>query len=357
MITKIQISPKIGVFHVEVSLNSWELPGGKIFLSSKHLISEFYVDERESLVLPKTQDDLYVYNLPNAHKYRFSYQIFIEPNTDWLMIEDNGAYLPFLGEDNPPMRRTEIILPRDLVALSNHKMDKVQQRQGLLRFIFEGQNAGLFSIAPYYGDKIFSGNFYYLDKATNTELLNRFLRQAWDYMYKNYGEVSYQGFLNYAVLPQGYEAFSLDKVIFFPWPEESGLRAYEELIKLYLALGWRVEGQEDLLVGLRQFFLSEIASGIYSEKELAELKSEYSDHLERIKDKPLSGLVARDLSLGIWKFLEEIKGFLGSQAFYPILKLIMARSHNNELDLDLLLKSFSDLAWKEGIEDFLDKMR
>lgn len=357
MITQIQISPKIGVFHVEVSLSSWELPGGKIFLSSKHLISEFYVDEKESLVLPKTQDNLYVYNLPKGHKYKFSYQVFIEPNTDWLFIEDNGAYLPFLGDDVPPMRRTEIILPRDLVALSNHKMDKVQQKHGLLHFTFEGQGPGIFSIASYYGDKIFSGNIYYLDKSTNTELLNRFLRQAWDYMYNNYGEVSYKGSLDYVVLPDGYEAFSLDKVIFFPWPKEAGLRAYEELIKLYLALGWRVEGQEDVLVGLRLFFLSEIASDIYSEKELDELRSYYDVHLERIKNRPLSGLVARDLSLGLWKFLEEIKEFLGAQAFYPIMKLIMSSSHNNELDLDRLLKSFSDLAWKEGVEEFIDKVR
>lgn len=354
MITKIQISPKVGAFHVEVTMNSWELPGRKIYLNSRSLISEFYVDGKESLVLPKSQGDLYVYNLPKGHRYSFSYLVYIEPGSDWFYIEDDGFYLPFLGEDQPPSRRTEITLPNNLIALSNHQMERFQQKPGLLRFIFEGQQAPIFSIAPYLADRIFSGNFYFLKEDSNPELLDRFLRQSWDYMYKNYGDGNFKGSLDYVVLPDEHEAFVIDQTVFFPWSSQGSLRAFEEVVEFYLDLGWRGQGDEAILDGFRKFFLHEIALDIYSSRELDLFQAQQAPDLRRIEGRTLSELVARDLTLGSWRFLEEIRAFLGPDVFYPILKVIIKDSQEKPLSLQVLKESFSSLAWQEGVGDFLD---
>lgn len=355
MITKIQISPRVGVFHVKISLNSWEVPEGKLYLNSQVLITDFLVDDSERLVLPRREGKLYCYQLPSGHRCSFSYQLQLEPGKNFFFIEDDGSYLPHFGQDNPPRRETQITLPEDLIALSDHKLDKIQRRRGLLRFFFEGEGGGVFVLGGYYGERIFSGELYFLNRALNSELLNRYLREAWDYMYKNYGDKSLEGQINYICLPEGLEAFTRKNSIFFHWPDKEKPRAFEELVESYLALSWSLDSEDYLVQGLLHFFLAEIAKNFYSKEELEDFYREGIEAFRRLEKRPLKELVARDLSLGFWFFLEELRDFLGGEVFYPIMKLILQAMRIRTLGFEELIKTFSELSWKEGTREFLEK--
>lgn len=354
MITKIQISPSVGVFHVNVTLNSWEIPAGQVYLNSRVLISDFLVDDRERLVLPRREGELYLYQLPPGHSYSFSYQIYLEASSDLLFIEDDGSYLPSFGQDSPSMRKTQITLPEDLVVLSSHRMERMQRRKGLLRFFFEGEEGGFFSIAPYYGDRIFSGELYHLKRDINREILNRFLKNAWDYMYKNYGDIISKGPISYIGLDGDRKPFARERLIFFGWPEREKPRDFEEVVLSYLALGWQLDKNEPLDKGLLMFFLGELVEDFYSREELEGFYKQHGLEEKRVISRPLESLVARELSLGFWILLRDLKDFLSGEVFYPIMKLILGDLDRKPLSLEALVEAFSDLSWKEDTRSFLE---
>lgn len=357
MITKIQMSPNLGTFHVEVTINSWEIPGRKILLNSQCFITEFLVDDKENFLLPKKEASMDSYHLPTGHRYKISYQLYVNPRRPWLFIRDDGTYLPLFGEDAPPLRHTEIILPEDLVVLSSHELEKVQRRQGFLRFLFKGEDGPTFSIAPYHADRIFSGEIYLLDDKPDVELLSLVLRRAGEFMRKHCGESSFTGDLRYVSLPEGEKPFQLKGSFFFPWPKKTSLRGFEEVLKAYLKLGWTVpayEAEEFFGDGFVLFYTSKIIKNIYSPQEIESFNEDHKEGRDRVKAKSLNKLKGRDLSLGGWMLLEDLEAFLGPDIFYPVIKVFLEKHQQKPADLEYLLECFTSLSWKEKTKEFLE---
>lgn len=356
MITKIQMSPNLGAFHVEVSINSWEIPGRELLLNPQCFITNFLVDDGEGFLMPRKGSSLDMYNLPPGHRYNFNYQLYIDPQRPWLFIRDDGSFLPLFGEDIPPIRYTEVIIPEDFVVISTHELEKVQHKKGLLRFIFRGENGPVFSIARYYVDRIFSGEIYLLKKEPEVELLSLVLRRAWDYMRNLCGDGAFPGPLRYVVLPQGETAFELDGSFFFPWPNKGSLRGFEDILRVYLRLGWTVgayEAEEFFNEGFVLFFTSKIIKNIYSPGEIEGFNDDYKQGRDRVRGKSLKELKGRDLSLGGWMLLEELEEFLQPEIFYPVMKLFLNKHREKPTDLEHFFECFVGLSWKEGTKEFL----
>lgn len=356
MITKIQMSPKLSAFHVEVSVNSWEIPGRELLLCPQCFVTQFLVDDRECSFMPRKGSSLDVYTLPPGHRYKFSYQRYIDPQEPWLFIKDDGIFLPLFGGDVPPIRYTEVTIPDDFVVISTHELEKVQHKQGLLRFVFRGENGPVFSIARYYVDRIFSGEIYLLNQEPHVELLSLVLRRAWDYMRNLCGEGAFAGPLRYVILPQGEKPFQLDGSFFFPWPEKGNLRGFEEVLKAYLRLGWTVnsyEAEEFFREGFVLFFTSKIIQNLYSPQEIESFNQDYIEGRDRVEKKSLKELQGRDLSLGGWMLLEDLEDFLKAEIFYPVMKLFLNKHRQRPADIEYFLESFAGLSWKEGTREFL----
>lgn len=356
MITKIQMSPNLGAFHARISINSWEIPGRKLFIHPQCLITQFLVDDKDGFFMPKKGAPLDLYHLPAGHRYELCYQISIDPKIQWFFIRDDGKYLPVFGEDRPPLRYTEIILPEDFVALSTHELEKVQHKEGLLRFVFRGEDGPVISIARYYVERIFSGEIYLLDEKTDVELLSRVLRRAWEAMRSLYGDGAFSGPLRYAVLTPGEEAFQLDNTFFFPWPEKGSLRGFEGILRAYLSAGWAVladEAQSFFHEGFLLFYLSKMINHLYSPRELESFHKEFKPLREALTGKSLQELTGRDLSIGGWMLLEDLEAFLNPEIFYPVMKLFIHKHRETPADLDAFLSCFEGLSWKEGTREFL----
>lgn len=357
MITKIQMSPKIGAFHVEMSINSWEIPGRELLLCPQCFITKFIVDDWESSLMPRKENSLDIYSLPPGHRYKFSFQRYIDPQQDWLFIKDDGSFLPLFGGDIPPIRYTEITIPDDFVVISTHELEKVQHKQGLLRFTFRGENGPIFSIARYYVDRIFSGEIYLLDKEPDVELLSLVLRRAWDYMRSLCGDGAFAGPLRYIVLPQEEEPFQLEGSFFFPWPSKGSLRGFEDVLRAYLRLGWTVEAyeaQEFFNEGFVLFFTSKIIKNLYSPQEIQSFNKDYEEGREGVRKKSLSELKGRDLSLGGWMLLEDLEAFLKPEIFYPVIRLFLNKHREKPADIQYFFETFVGLSWKEGTREFLE---
>lgn len=359
MKTQINFSPKLGIFQVNFTLNSWEIPNRSFSLNKDCSLNRLLVDGEESSIIPKRMGNLEVYDLPMGHRYELQYQLRLPMEKQWFFIEDDGVVFPLFGEDQPRIRETEVILPDDYVVLSSHELLKVQHHNKLLRFRFSGSTPPVFSIAKYLGDRIFSGEIYLLKKASNLELLSRMLREGHDYLTRHLGSGVFPQPLRYVVLPSGEKPFLYGGTIFFVWPEEEkGLRGFEEVLRSYIGLGWGVDADEKpefLIEGLNLYFTGRVLKLLYSNQEYEAFLEEAQERKDLIAGKPLEQLVGRDLALSSWLLLEELEDFLGQEQMDQIMKIFLERHRQRRTDLHHFYDTFSSLAWKEGVKAFLEE--
>lgn len=359
MKTQVNFNPKLGMFHVKISLNSWEIPGRTLYINRDCSFSSFLVDDEEGSFLPKREGEVERCELPLGHRYEMQYQLFMPRDKQWLYIQDDGIYLPHFGKDQPRIRETEFILPDDYVVLSSHQLLKVQHHNNLLRFQFSGSDAPLFSIAQYLGDRIFSGEIYLLQDAANLELLSRMLREAHDHLRAHLGSGVFPQPLRYIVLPTGEKPFVQGGSIFFPWPEEErGLRGFEDVLRTYIGLGWHVKAEEKsefFRDGLNLYLTSRVLKELYSQREYEAFLGEHQERKEQVLGKGLHTLVGRDLSLASWLFFEDLESFLGENLMDQILKRFIDKHREKRTDLQHFYETFTSLSWKEGVGAFIEE--
>lgn len=359
MKTRVNFSPNLGMFHVNLSLNSWEIPGRIFMLNKDCSLSHLLVDGEESSIIPKREGNLEILMLPTGHRYEIQYELRIPREQQWMYIKDDGHFLPLFGEDAPRIRETEMILPDDYVVLSSHELKRVQHAKNLLRFSFSGTDAPIFSIAKYLGDRIFSGEIYLLEEASNLELFSRMLREGHDTLTRALGSGAFPQPLRYIVLPSGEEPFIYGGNIFFVWPEdEKSLRGFEDVLRMYIGLGWRVDADEKpefFHDGLNSYLSSKVLKLLYSHSEYQEFLKDTQERKEQVKGKSLNTLVGRDLSLASWLLFEELEDFLGETLMNQILRIFIEKHRNKRTDLQHFYDTFISLSWKDGVKELLDQ--
>ena len=89
MKTQINFSPKLGIFQVNFTLNSWEIPNRSFSLNKDCSLNRLLVDGEESSIIPKRMGNLEVYDLPMGHRYELQYQLRLPMEKQWFFIEDD----------------------------------------------------------------------------------------------------------------------------------------------------------------------------------------------------------------------------------------------------------------------------